>query len=1649
MSSFFTKKSVDVDPNQVKSYSPGSFATGGKIDEMVLSMVQSSYDDNGMVRSSLGKALVDIGKKQPNLVIATCMDFIIANEKGIQLQHRIQLLNTIEKVLELKRDQIAPELAVRLLNLAMAEMTSESKEVVPEWQGASSAILVSLGMRFPDEIIKELLSKFQPGIIPHYFIIKTLGDFAVANPLDTVPKMKEIFARILPVLGSVKLENMKWVFASTIGNFCDAVTTYVANIDRGSNKSIHSYSFSSDVFPAYEILFNNWLQAKEAKVRLITIQALGCMCACLERDLFEINLVKLIPAILNTYKKEKDQLPVTQGLNVVLDVCVKDGSRVLDPQLNVILNNIFPLAIVFPDQNSAASVKNYNELLRCFQTLGLVFSDEIATFILEKLNTKDPKIKIGGLAILKHLVTRLVKDFADKKGLLVTGIKPLILSERDLRIRKELAQVIIAMAAQDYLSHEGGETLVEFIVQNASITDEEIAKFEKPKDKEAAATAVSPEELRFLCDNILNLSATTIDAMHPVLYPYLLETVVNPKYTSGLGTITKSISHIAEIKRSTEAPDYYIDFDRAVNLPKPQAIIARLFVIINSPLRRGNWGLNGLLALKAIGPILHPSICDMWDSAIPKLVQYLESNAEGPNWNVSAWEDLILRLLAETIKMVNDDDWTAGYANQLASQLENYNADHDLKRIAFKHLGLTLQKLNHKDTVRSKIDLMLASADSNQELQRLGCAQGLGYCSVTHLDMVLEKLQGPPKAQKQEKSGGGFLGMFGGSKSNETAPGELSNTVILAYGYIAAYSQPALITSRIDVSIINQLKPVMPKVKSNVTKECIIKTIELIGKAMHPSHLKREYVLKQRDELLKQILTYISPASQKGAEKTTSEVTDQILLNGLVALSTLINLEPTLSPELEREALDKVASFYSVTKDSKAQQSLIENMNSAFASVLCSDPSIDCLCRIFTSVEPFVRSVDLSQRERSTNTVLYLLKKLAEVKVSDLENEKREKSFVACGGTIAMLLPRVTDVTPIIRQNAVQAIQIALYVDHVLKSNLNEAPRMDQILVLAPFTDFRKRIETDDVNDQFSIVHEMARELSKLVTPEELPDLLISLLKGLNDPQVTSTSGACVMLNGLVKARGAELLPKVPQIITGITKAMETIVTDQTMNGTLHAVRSFAQHHELPIVSELLKSPIPHQNHVVKCLHAIAKDDKLVLPLFEHLFDIITNTQLFDEMVDPKTKQSTTSPSHLSMSATCAISELLQLDELEDFANENYPKFFAYLTLRVGTSNTGTPEATEQAVNALQKFFLCAKDEPVQQYMSKDNSWGKLSRSNEYHRGIRDVSFAVCKVHPEHMQSICELLIPYLKANYLGQKVVVSSVFAQFIEHSGGNKKLLDFLVNRLLGSLVDYPIKFHCLTGLGNIASLSNEDANKYAPTVLDALLSSIDDRDDNIAQEAMNGLAKVFKMADDARVSPILVNICHRIRPAFDKDNDQIRSASFNLFGALHKFGDGAAAEAFYDQLHSNLPAIVLHLNDPNDQVRKSCKEAFRILAPLYRSPPMQEYLESSLQEGKYFQYNEFLNDLSKILVDNYLDRINYNVMTCVDYFKSNWNEIKVNASAYLGFILHNLPQEKRKSANLTPSLVSKALIQLLKEKDPEVRKATAESISLLYSY
>ncbi len=149
--------------------------------------------------------------------------------------------------------------------------------------------------------------------------------------------------------------------------------------------------------------------------------------------------------------------------------------------------------------------------------------------------------------------------------------------------------------------------------------------------------------------------------------------------------------------------------------------------------------------------------------------------------------------------------------------------------------------------------------------------------------------------------------------------------------------------------------------------------------------------------------------------------------------------------------------------------------------------------------------------------------------------------------------------------------------------------------------------------------------MCQLVLPEEIATLLVSTLRGLTDPEVQAASGTCVLLNGVLRIRGAELAPRVKDLVAGFMQryvicacewvvlhcrsylrpivnavstffifSMSEIKSDMTMNGTLHSLRSLAHHHLPAVLDELLTAPIPHPPYVLNlstrtCMHTGAR----------------------------------------------------------------------------------------------------------------------------------------------------------------------------------------------------------------------------------------------------------------------------------------------------------------------------------------------------------------------------------------------------------------------------------------------------------------------------
>jgi hypothetical protein len=532
--------------------------------------------------------------------------------------------------------------------------------------------------------------------------------------------------------------------------------------------------------------------------------------------------------------------------------------------------------------------------------------------------------------------------------------------------------------------------------------------------------------------------------------------------------------------------------------------------------------------------------------------------------------------------------------------------------------------------------------------------------------------------------------------------------------------------------------------------------------------------------------------------------------------------------------------------------------------------------------------------------------------------------------------------------------------------------------------------------------------------------------------------------------------------VKGLIDKMISIVNEQTLNGTLHALKSIATVHLRDTMEAILGQDIPHQSHVTKVMQLFARDSGLALSVIKYLTDLINNGNTLEDkevaVKDSKEKEALDSiqkekiPTRESQSVTICLSEILAEEEVEELVQTNFALIFTTLALRVGTT-CGYPVPAEQVTVSWKNFFTVLQEVETLEKLTELGTFGKLADRILYTEGITTVTGLVCKRHANEMRNIFKTMYPYLKANYNGHRYVVAFSFGEMVNYVNTDTELLDQLITQLLSCLSDPLLKIAALRGISNIVSCPIDLTNKYAPTILDALMSSIDDSNDDIALESMNGLAKLFRVVEESRITPVLINICHRIRPSFDNPNELIRASAAALFGGLARFGNGSAKDKFIEQIHNNLTSILLHINDENEAVQTAFKKALFDVSPLLKNEALTSILNTShiFSIESDIEYPDFIHmHMSKVLITSWPNRINAYVQQCIDpYFASKWDIIKANACYFIGAIMGHLPEDMRKDVGINTGGAAKAITELMGDKSTVVRQKAAEAIGMLWNY
>ncbi|KAF4088237.1 hypothetical protein AMELA_G00080220 [Ameiurus melas] len=1639
------------------------------VEQVTLALLDAANDKDVGVQEQVRKSILTLGNQQPDKVLSMCQDYLLKHSKLVAV-HRVVVLQTIELVVKSKIEDITYPKIKTTISLASDEMT-RSKDVVPDWQQTASNILVAVGNKYINEIMEDILCKFQPGVLPHYFVVQTLASLSDSNVYGMVPFLSAILGTMLPMLGLAKQDSMKWVFSTALSRFSESILEYLANLDKAPDPTVRKDTFSSEIYAAYDILFNNWLQSRDTKLRLTVAEALGLMSHLMAHDKLEEQLPKLFPAILGLYKKNPEHYIISKSLCHVLEASVNMGSRVLETQTDNLLVALHQQVCSPVDYNNPPTVKNHNEVLRCFTILANTFPDRLMVFVLQRLENNNERNRMGSLAVLRHLINSTTSIMENKKLLILASMRQ-PLADHSNKVKKSVVQVISAMAHHGFLELEGGDTLVRFIIQHCALSDT-YHRGQRPLDPEE----VTNEALRSMCDNTLHLFTTTVGRLTDVLWPMLLCYLTPSQYFNATTPLCKSLILLANKKRSAQEPNFIINFNEpGSNLPSPYILMIRLLVNAYFPFSYRGHGTPSLSLLNAISPNINPKLEALWESEIPRLLSYLEESTPEA-FDKKKWEDSLLLFLSKTLVAVDDGQWSCQLVVEATRYLPTYNHSLEEKSFLYKCIGVALQQSSNKELVRKQLQEILISTRHNDATERAGVAMAVGLCASSHLDGTLAKLEEFGKSDAFKKASGIFSLL---KDKNDVDVEKMKSTLILCYGYVALNASEDQLLIRLDNDILRNITKlfntkvlgIKVETKDLTMKLSLIQSIGLIAKAINTCTHKQGYVFTRKQELMGIMMDFIK-AEPVDAMRTP--------VRHLV-MTTCANLNTLNPPLAENENFEMLKTCINgvfglptlemVEKakdeevlDPKEREVLYGYTFSALHELLCSvlarDLSPDGIQTMFKHIESWFSSKQDHERERAVRTAAEMLQFYL-----DSLSVKTLVTFHNLGALLGRLAPRCTDPSAAVRRAAIDCIYSLLHIqlryegfalDHKDES-------VESLLTL------REKLNDPDPSVLYKTCSELTKIISKRLPQQQLNTLIFMLFEGLVDSQSNCSRASSVILNTLLKNRGAMLQDLVPEMLELLHIRLQVISEEQVKVAVAQSVLILATQHLQTVINTLLSYPLPFDSWTSEMWIALGADSTVARQIMEMIMEklnvIVPYVDKKESILKPgMTKVATNQP----LAMTCALREMMLNGHTEEAVVSLFPQLFSVLLVRMGSSvgvqlpkdinsNSIRAESKSPSKSTIANFDVCgtavealrillarAHLDVVEKVLDQGAVWDKMKDPQQHTTGVTLLSKAMAKHAGPRIPAIVESLCPSLSNIYECQRITVTAFFSELLNHHVATElRMIDVLMNNMMERISDpcCTVRMLAIRGLGNIAIGSPEKVNKYAKELLAALSSGMEEKDDPgklITLEAMSGMSKVLLYLDEKNVHMLVVYIFMKIKPFLENENDEIRCASIILLGNLSKFGSGEPV--FKDQIHNVLVSLLLHLSDPSARVVKACKYAMRVCAPVLGSEQITNMFQNHLHEEKCLHYGEFINDLVKYLIQDFPGMLNFYHVTVIQFFKSTWAEIRASAAMFIGFLLGNLPKEHFSHMNM--GIVTKALVMLLQDPDPLVRAKAAEAM------
>ncbi|KAG2686380.1 hypothetical protein I3760_09G003000 [Carya illinoinensis] len=1593
-------------------------------------LVSLLADESPMVRESSSASLKDIAALNPLLVLDCCCAVSRGGRRRFgNMAGVFQVMAFGVRALD-KKD-VDPSFMAKLAKIATAEMIS-SKELNADWQRAAASLLVSIGSHLPDLMMEEIflhLSGPNPALPA---MVQILADFASADALQFTPRLKGVLSRVLPIIGNVR-DPYRPIFANAFKCWCQAVWQYSVDFPLHSLLDGDVMSF---LHSAFELLLKVWAASRDLKVRLSSVEALGQMVGLITRAQLKAALPRLVPTILELYKKDQDvAFLATCSLHNLLygSLLSESGPPLLDfEELTIILSTLLPVVCMNSESKEhsdfSVALKTYNEVQRCFLTVGLVYPEDLFMFLLNKCRLKDEPLTFGVLSVLKHLLPRLSEAWHSKRPLLVDVVK-FLLDEKNLGVRKALSELIVVMASHCYLVGPSGEEFIEYLVRHCALPDQDRNQLESSRVK---IGAVFLTELRAICEKGLLLLTITIPEMEHILWPFLLKMIIPRDYTGAAATVCRCISELCRHKPSYS--DTILSECKArSDIPSPEELFARLVVLLHDPLAREQLATQILTVLCHLAPLFPKDIILFWQDEIPKMKAYV-SDTEDLKQDHSyqeTWDDMIINFLAESLDVTQDTDWVISLGNAFSKQYELYTSEDEHSALLHRCLGVLLQKVNDRTYVHHQIDWMYKHANIAIPTNRLGLAKAIGLVAASHLDTVLDKLKyilddvGQSIFQR-------FLSFFSESFRTEESD-DIHAALALMYGYAAKYAPSTVIEARIDALVGTNMLSRLLHVRHPTAKQAVITAIDLLGRAViNAAENGASFPLKRRDQMLDYILTLMGREARDDNEGFFYSSLELLRTQALAlsACTTLVSVEPKLTVETRNHVMKATLGFFALPNDPvDVVNPLIDNLITLLCAILLTSGEdgrsrAEQLLHMLRQIDQYVASPVEYQRRRGCRAVFEMLLKFRMVciggyctlgchgscthskqvdravhgNISNLPSAfvLPSREALCLGDRVVMYLPRCADTNSEVRKVSAeifdQLFSISLSLPRPAASNFGADIEVSYG-ALSSLEDVIAILRSDASIDPSEVFNRIVSSVCILLTKDELVATLNGCAVAICDKIKQSAEGVIQAVIEFVIKRRNELNESDVSRTTQSLLSATVHVTDKHLRlETLGAISTLAENTSSKVVfNEVLASA--GRDIVTKdisrirggwsmqdAFYAFSQHTVLSSLFLEHVIFSLSQTPILKG--DSRKGENSSHPVDGQIEEDILQAAIFALTAFfrgggkvgKKAVEQKYASVLVELILQLGSCHglvqTGQHGPLRALLPAFQAFCECVGDLEMGKILARD---GEQNENERWINLIGDIASCISIKRPKEVESICIILSKSLSRRQRYQREAAAAALSEFVRYSCGFGSLLEEMVEVLCRRVSDESpnVRRLCLRGLVQIPSIH---ILQYTTQVLGVILALLDDLDESVQLTAVSCLLTMLEsFPNDAAVEPNLLNLSVRLRNLQISMNSKMRANAFAAFGALSTYGFGAQREAFLEQVHAAIPRLVLHLHDDNISVRQACRNTLKRICPLMEMEGFLAVFNTHCFNSDHrSDYENFVRDVTKQLTQHLPSRV-----------------------------------------------------------------------------